>query len=171
MLRGETVYLRALEPEDLDLLYTWENDTDLWQVSNTLVPFSRKLLKEYLEQTQLDIYASKQLRMVICLNNEKAIGFIDLFDFDPSNLRAGIGILIGDKTERNQGHAADALKTLQVYCKEKLNLHQLYCSIAADNIASRTLFEKNNFVSTGLKKDWQRSGASFIDEYFFQCIL
>ena len=33
--------LRAIEPEDLDLLYQIENNTELWQVGATNVPYSR----------------------------------------------------------------------------------------------------------------------------------
>ena len=36
LLENERVCLRALEPEDLELLYRWENDSELWEVGNTL---------------------------------------------------------------------------------------------------------------------------------------
>ena len=41
-LKGEQVYLRALEPTDLDFLYKLENDTSVWEVSGTLKPYSKK---------------------------------------------------------------------------------------------------------------------------------
>lgn len=40
-LKGESVYLRALEPEDLEFIYTIENDQNIWEVSNTQTPYSR----------------------------------------------------------------------------------------------------------------------------------
>jgi diamine N-acetyltransferase len=170
MLNGKNLYLRALEPEDIELLYKWENDTTIWNLSNTLVPFSKKVLKDYIDQAQQDIYATKQLRLMICLK-DRAIGCVDLFDFDPSNLRAGIGILIADEQDRNQGYAAEAIDILKNYGKEKLNLNQLYCNIAADNSASFKLFKSKGFEQNGLKKNWQRKGFTFVDEYFLQCIL
>ena len=45
----QEIQLRALEPSDLDFLYDLENDQCLWTVSNTLVPFSKYTLKEYIE--------------------------------------------------------------------------------------------------------------------------
>ncbi len=171
MLNGKLISLRALEPEDLELLYVWENDTEIWHLSNTLVPFSKKILKTYLEQAHHDIYTTKQLRLMICDLSGKAIGCIDLFDFDPQNLRAGVGVLIADKAARLQGYASEALSLLKSYAKEKLNLHQLYCTILSENAPSIALFEKCGFEKNGTKKEWQRKGNSFLDEYFFQCIL
>lgn len=171
MMSRKNISLRALEPEDIDLLYIWENDTTIWNLSNTLTPFSRKVLNDYLLQAHLDIYTTKQLRLVICLPSGTAIGCIDLFDFDPQHLRAGVGILIADTAERNKGYASEALLLLIAYCKSKLNLHQLYCSIASSNKESISLFEKANFKLIGCKKDWQRIGSVYEDELFYQCIL
>ena len=51
--------------------------------------------KKKIDAPDRDIYEVKQLRLVICVSeNDKAIGFIDLFDFDPKNQRVGIGIVI-----------------------------------------------------------------------------
>src|ERR1043166_7160915 len=102
-LHCETISLRALEPSDIDLLYQWENDTDSWLVSNTTTPFSRFVLEQYIATAHLDIYTSKQLRLMVCNPENKAVGCIDLFDFEPLHLRAGIGILIADVTERRKG--------------------------------------------------------------------
>ena len=89
ILKGKNIYLRALEPEDLDFLFVIENDKNLWEVSGTQIPFSRFILKQYLEQTHLDIYQAKQLRLVVSKNSEDLpIGLIDLFDFDPQHKRA-----------------------------------------------------------------------------------
>jgi len=70
-LENKTISLRAPEPEDLDLLYLWENNTEVWQISGTLVPFSRYVLKQYLENAGKDIYEMKQLRLIIQLNSNK----------------------------------------------------------------------------------------------------
>jgi diamine N-acetyltransferase len=66
MLSGKKIYLRALEPSDADMILRWENNPDNWSVSNTLVPFSRKLIEDYVSSAQ-DIYSVKQVRFIICL--------------------------------------------------------------------------------------------------------
>lgn len=175
-LQGEQVVLRALEPSDVDALHLWENDTETWNVSNTLAPFSRFVLEEYIESSQQDIYAAKQLRLMIVrkplsiADEPKPIGCIDLFDFDPNHQRAGIGILIAEKGNRRSGYASEALRLLIEYCFSTLNLHQVYCNITTDNKSSISLFEKQGFEIVGVKKQWIREGDTFKDELLLQKI-
>ena len=95
-LKGEHIFLRALEPDDLDFIYEIENNQDIWEISNTITPYSRFLIKQYLENAHKDIFEVKQLRLVISTLDNDTIGLIDVFDFDFHNKRAGIGILIKD---------------------------------------------------------------------------
>ncbi|MCF8405689.1 MAG: GNAT family N-acetyltransferase [Bacteroidales bacterium] len=172
MLKGDKILLRALEPTDIDLLYQWENDEEVWVLSNTITPFSKFVLEQYIINSSQDIFTNKQLRLMIdkiVKGKQITIGSIDLFDFDPMNKRAGIGILI-TKEERRNGFASIALKQLIQYCFEVLQLHQLYCNISLDNEASLKLFRKFNFEIVGLKKDWIKAKENWIDEYFLQLI-
>ncbi len=169
-LKGQHVLLRAIEPSDIDVLYQWENDADTWAVSNTQTPYSRFVLEQYIASAHQDIYSVKQLRLMICNAEGRAVGSIDLFDFDPAHLRAGIGILIAEKTDRKKGYAFDALTVLTDYCFSVLNLHQLYCNITIDNEPSVLLFQKQGFQITGMKKQWIRSGEKFMDELLLQKI-
>ena len=90
-LRGNDIYIRALEPNDLEFIYAIENDQSIWEVSNTNTPYSRFLVKQYLENAHQDIYEAKQLRLAICQDQDfPAVGLVDLFDFDPKNNRAGV---------------------------------------------------------------------------------
>ena len=151
-LEHKNIRLRAIEPEDLDLLYKWENDTSVWYLSNTLIPFSKFTLSQYIESARQDIYEAKQLRLIIEFKAEKRpVGAIDLFEFDPFNLRAGVGILISNKEDRKKGYASEALETLIQYCFDILLLKQLYCNITEDNTDSLQLFIKHGFVIAGEK--------------------
>jgi diamine N-acetyltransferase len=172
-LTGKHVMLRALEPGDIDLLYSWENDTSIWNVSNTLTPFSRFQLEEFVLNTQSDIFASRQLRMMVDLvvSGEELtpVGTIDLFDFDPIHYRAGVGILIRGPY-REKGYALEAMHIFIRYAFGTLRLHQLYCHIAPDNLSSLKLFEKLGFVRCGIKKDWIYDGKGWQEEWMFQMI-
>lgn len=169
-LQAQYTYLRAPEQSDLDVLYKWENDTSIWQVSNTLVPFSRFVLEQYLLNAHLDLFTNKQLRLIICTKDHDAVGCIDLYDFDPHHSRAGIGIVIS-KEFRNKGYADDALKALIKYCFETLCLNQLYCAISESNFASIKLFENNGFFKSGLKKQWLKIGPGVYEsEWTFQLL-
>ncbi|WP_411031016.1 GNAT family N-acetyltransferase [Spongiimicrobium sp. 3-5] len=169
-LKGNHIFLRALEPEDLEFLYTLENDTDIWEVSGTATPYSKQVLKLYLENAHRDIYEVKQLRLCICNHNDKRLGLIDLFDFDPKNLRAGIGIVVLDKEDRNKGVGAEAISILIKYAFENLNLRQLYANVMEDNKPSIHLFKKMGFVEAGVKKDWIFSNGTFKNEILLQNI-
>jgi diamine N-acetyltransferase len=169
-LKGEKSNLRALEPEDLEFLYTIENNESFWEISHTQTPFSKYLLKQYLENAHLDIFEAKQLRLLIEEKSTKRqIGLIDLFDFNPQHKRAGIGILIHPDFQKN-GFAFEALSILIDYAFKYLNVHQLYANITANNSKSISLFTKHKFKKVGIKKDWILSEGKFKDEILFQLI-
>lgn len=169
-LKGKHIYLRALEREDLDFVYNIENDMSLWELSETQTPFSRFLISQYLENAHQDIFEAKQLRLVICDTNGKAIGLIDVFDFNIKNRRAGLGILIKNETDRFKGYGKEALDLLVNYCFKVLHMHQVYANISESNLSSLKLFEGNGFKKIGLKKDWIFDGNQYTSEYILQRI-
>lgn len=168
MIIGNNVILRALEPTDADILYEWENDMELWKVSNTMKPFSLHELRCYIENSNLDIYQTKQLRLVITRKaDNKTIGLIDLYDFEPFHLHGGIGIMV-NKAYRNNDYAKEAIELFCNYLSEFLGLHSVFASITADNYASIKVFTHLGFEKNGVKKDWIRCGREFKDELFYQ---
>ena len=170
-LQGRVVRLRAVEPEDVDVMYRWENDPAVWRVSGTLAPFSRHALMQFVEEQRLDLYRTGQLRLIIETPEGTAVGTLDLFEFDPLHRRAGIGILIYDAAQRGRGYASDALETLRGYARETLGLHQLWCDVGADNEASLRLFDRAGFVRTGCKRDWILTPEGFRDLLTLQLII
>ena len=170
-LKYGKISLRPIEPEDIDLLYDWENNMEIWEVSNTRTPFSKYILAEYLKESAKDIYETKQLRLVIQNKTGEAVGAVDLFDFDPYHMRAGIGILIHKTENRNRGYASDALIAIFGYATEVLGLKQLFANISVKNVASIHLFEKEGFVKSGVKKSWIKTLQGWDDELFFQKML
>ena len=169
-LKGKRIFLRALEPDDLEFVHAIENDENIWHLSNTQTPYSKFLIKQYLEAAQKDIFEAKQLRLVISNYENEALGMIDIFDFDFLNKRAGIGILVRNEKDRGKGIGSEALQLLIRYSFTHLQLHQLYCNISENNEVSLKLFAKQGFKKIGLKKDWTFSQNSFHNEYLLQLI-
>jgi diamine N-acetyltransferase len=165
------IRFRALEPDDIDLLYEWENDARIWELSNTCEPFSKYILAKYIKESQRDIYETRQLRMIIETLEGKAVGAIDLFEFDPFHLRAGVGILIHDEKDRKHGYATNAIKLICDYAAVFLKLHQLFANISEDNLASIQLFTSNGFEICGTKKDWRQTSDGWKNENMYQKIL
>lgn len=170
-LKGQNIHLRALEPEDVNFIYEVENDESVWEISHTQTPYSKYLIVQYLENAQQDIYEAKQLRLAICNNNSfKAIGLIDLFEFDPVNRRAGVGILIHDKQNRGRGIGSEVLQLIVDYAFTHLNLHQLFANIDPQNKQSVNLFTKFGFAEIGTKKQWNFVRGSYRDETLYQLL-
>ncbi len=172
MIEDDSIVLRALEPEDIDLLYDWENDMKIWVVSNTLTPFSKYQLKQYIENSKLSLYQTKQLRLIIEAKNKKEsfpVGMIDLFDFDPFHGRGGVGIVI-NSLYREKGYAKKALSLFTDYCFNYLGLNQLFANILVDNRASISLFESLDFKLSGTKRQWVKTSDVYVDELFYQKI-
>ena len=170
LLKGDHIFLRALEKEDLEFLYKLENDTNVWEISGTVTPYSKNVLKFYLENAHRDIYDVKQLRLVICSLDGKALGLIDLFDFEPKHKRAGIGIVIVEEANRNKGIGGEALEVLSEYAFHTLELRQLYANILEENERSIHLFQKLGFIKVGVKEDWISYGGTYKNEVLFQKI-
>ena len=148
---------------------------EIWKVSNTITPFSKYILAKYIENSNLDIWETKQLRLVIEAKTQSSlmyvpVGLIDLFDFDPFHLRAGVGILIANKEERNKGYASEALKLLTRYSFETLQLHQLYCNIESTNTISIQLFKSAGFLPVGTKREWLKTLSGYSDELMLQLL-
>lgn len=172
MLLKNNISLRAPEPDDLDFLFELENDQSLWHLSNTLTPFSRFDLEQFIMLSDKDIFSTKQARFMISKEhngNSRLVGALDLFDFNPQHKRAGLGIVLID-TERKKGIANQALELIIEYAFSVLDLHQLYCNIEETNKESLKLFEKIGFKLAGIKKSWNFRDGKWVDEYLFQLI-
>lgn len=167
-LRGEKLSLRAVEPADLDLLFMLENDADRRQSSFTTAPASRQMIWQYINDYQADIFAEKQLRLIICDNADgSAIGSIDISDFDARDRRGFVGICLLE-SKRGQGFGSEALALLCDYARLTLGMHQLAAVIAIDNEASKALFDAAGFVTAGRLRSWLRTANHYTDVLLYQ---
>lgn len=170
MLKGDNISLVALEPSHADLLYKWENDTTIWNVSGTTVPFSKQALLDFINSSQ-DIFAARQLRLMMQSHaHNKAVGCIDLFEFEPLHLRAGVGILVANQEDRGKGYASEALQLLIEYAFQYLQLHQLFANVAENNVASINLFKKFEFEPIATKKEWLNNQGEWENEVMLQLL-
>lgn len=162
--------LRALEPSDIELMYVMENDPEVWRVSGTLAPISRERLVVFIEEQSYDIYATKQMRLIVDVEGVM-VGSIDIFDFDPLNARFGIGVLIYGAENRRQGYARMAIEAIKRYGRETLHVRQIWANVAVDNGASISLFEGCGFERCGCRREWLRRCDGYVDEVEYQCLL
>ena len=169
-LENENLFLRALEPEDLDILYKWENNLELWKYGSTLTPYSKFALRDYLNDSLQGIIYTRQLRLMAVEKESLAvIGTVDIFDYDPIHRRAGIGILV-DMQFRGKGYGGEILNLSAGYAFDTLHLNQLYAYIPVSNTASFNLLSKCGYEQAGLLKSWIKTRDGFEDVRLMQLI-
>ena len=164
------IKLRAIEPEDLDLLYRIENDADLWNIGTSNVPYSRYLLHDYVANCKNDIYTDRQVRMIVENSEGTAIGVADLVNFDPSNMRAEVGLIILNDYRR-QGYGIAVLNHIADYALRILHLHQLYAYVDVNNTASLGVFQKAGYKVAAEIKDWLYDGHNYHESVLLQYVF
>lgn len=164
------VRLRAMEPEDLDALYRIENDRDVWDVGENNVPYSRYILHDYIANASADIYADKQVRMVVENEKGQLVGVADVVNFCPSHARAEVSIVIC-REHRKKGYARAAIRQIMDYALRTLHLHQLYAVVREDNMPSLNLFSSLGFKSKMVLDDWLFDGKDYHNAVVMQFFL
>ncbi len=146
------IKLRKIEPADLPFLYVWENDASVWADGANHNPLSQQDLRDYINSTTGDIYQDGQLRLII-EDEGVTLGCIDLFDFDPRNRRAAIGMYIAPEA-RGKGVGKQSVRLLEEYALGFLKLRVLYAIIATNNIACSALYRQAGYTPSSILKDW-----------------
>lgn len=168
MSNSEPIFLRPPDDRDIELLYDWENTQEFHEFSSIQVSYSREEIKEFIS-TIKEVNANKQFRLMICLRaSDHPIGTVDLYEINFTNMSAGIGILLAEKSKRRKGYATTAIKLCVEFAKKKLSLEKLYCEIKPDNTASQDLFEKAGFGSKTLRKNAYYIDSMPVDVYFYE---
>ncbi len=166
--------LRAVEPNDIDFLFCIENDISLWDISTTTVPYSKESLRQFIYTTNNDIFADKELHLIVELTRSDGatdiVGIVDLLHFEPRHLRAEVGIVILSNY-RQRGVATAVIQRVVNYAERFLHLHQLYAVIPATNQPSRQLFRHCGFRETATVADWLRTDDGYQDAIISQRIL
>ncbi len=169
-LTAPHIILRAVEPGDLERLYRWENDAILWKYGSTSAPLSRHLLAQYIENYTADIARDGQLRlMIVERESGETVGTIDCFDYDSTNRKAGVGLLI-DPAYQRRGLGREALDTFTAYAFQFLQLHQLFAHIPLCNTPSLQLFKACGFQESGRLLDWVHLPQGYDDALVLQKI-
>lgn len=153
------IKLRKIEPSDLPFLYLWENDALAWADGDNHNPLSQQDLRDYIESTTGDIYKDGQLRLIIeqsPITTDQSpitVGCIDLFDFDPRNRKAALGMYIAPE-HRGKGVGRQALEQLETYAFGHLNLRLLYAVIATNNAPCSALYRSAGYQPSSPLPAW-----------------
>lgn len=157
------IHLRKIEPTDVPYLYRWENDAAAWADGSNHNPLSQQDLRDYVVASTGDIYRDGQLRLIIEKREPgtETLGCADLFDFDPRNRRAEIGLYIAPEY-RGKGYAAQVLLQLEQYAFSFLQLRVLYAIVAVHNKPCSELFLSSHYTPSSLLPDWTLEGDAIL---------
>lgn len=163
------VTLRALEPEDLELLYTIENDCDTWDICSARVNYSRYAIKQYLSQQPQEITATGEVRLVITDSDTgEAVGLIDLTSYSATHRSAEIGITLL-REQRGKGYGRSAIKAMERYAKEALNLRMIYAHTLADrNSVAKNMFLHSGYIPVAVLPEWHFCNGEYVDLTVFK---
>ncbi|MCM1036933.1 MAG: GNAT family N-acetyltransferase [Bacteroides sp.] len=162
----QRITLRAPEPDDVDRIFLWENDLAMAEAAVNGAPVSRLQVWNYVQTYTADPFGAGELRLIIEADG-RAAGHIDLIEVDARNRRAGIAIYIAPD-ERRRGLGAAALAEMIKYCRDRLDLHQVWAHVAVDNAASLALFRAVGFRPAGRLRSWLRRGGEWVDVVVMQ---
>ena len=163
------IVLRAIEPEDLELVYRIENIPDYWHWGPTTVPYSRYALRQYLQETQNDLFADRQVRLVAQCGAE-AVGLADLTDFDPVHQRAQVGICLLPEYQGKR-LSLPILQALKDYAT-RLHLRQIYAVVSVTNTPAMHLFASASFNHTATLHSWLHlHDNTFTDAAVWQLLI
>ena len=144
--------LRKIEPIDLPFLYQWENDASAWADSDNHNPLSQHELREYIDSSSGDIYRDGQLRLII-EDEGQTLGCIDIFDFDPRNRKAAIGMYIAPEV-RGKGVGKKAVALLEQYAFDFLHLRLLYAIICDTNAPCTAVYRDMGYAEVAKLPHW-----------------
>jgi len=149
IIRGEQVFLRPSEREDLPLFVRWFNDIDVLRNLAMFAPMSDAAEAAWFDR-MLAAQGSTNYHFVICLLTDgHPIGTIGLHGLDLQNGSADFGIAIGEKSEWSKGHGTDALRAMCDFGFGEVRLERISLLVYAGNDRARRSYEKAGFVHEG----------------------
>jgi RimJ/RimL family protein N-acetyltransferase len=158
LLRGELVYLRALEPDDADLIHHWYGHAD---TARLMGEWPRSLARRRADAESAAAEAGRDwFAFVICLlEDDRPVGRIDIFEIDRHNGSAAFGLAIGEHDQRGRGLGTDAVNAVVDFCFGQLRLERVWLVTDSVNLRAQHVYEKAGLVHEGrLRRAFYQDG-------------
>jgi RimJ/RimL family protein N-acetyltransferase len=145
IIRGEHIYLRPAEREDVPTFVRWFNDVEVLHNLAMRAPISEIAETRWFDR-MLERQGSTDYFFVICLLADgRPIGTIGLHEIGWRDGRAEFGIAIGEKEEWNKGHGTDATRAICDFGFGELRMERIGLHVYAGNDRARRAYEKAGF--------------------------
>jgi RimJ/RimL family protein N-acetyltransferase len=159
LVRGERVYLRAVEPEDADLIHGWYAHAD---TARLMGEWPRSRARRRADADSATREAGRDwFAYIICLiADDRPIGRADVFEVDRVNGSAGFGMAIGEHDERGKGYGTDAVNAILDFCFGQLRLERVWLVTDSVNERAQHVYEKAGMVHEGrLRQAFYQDGV------------
>lgn len=123
-----------------------------------------------LKALQGDSLTSGELKLYGFSPNDDPVGCIELYNYDPINRRAAVGIVVSNEY-RHRGYGQSMINALTDFCRQNTSLHQIYADIASTNLPSIRIFQRAGYQHCATLRDWVIRANQFVDTYRYQLIL
>lgn len=160
ILRGNNLFIKGLEQDDLIDRHQWLNDPEVTKFFTNLssIPISKTELATWYENVSHK--KSQELHFSIFSGESKHIGGAQLKSIDWKNRSAELGIFIGEKSEWGKGYGTEATNLLTHYGFNELNLHRIWLRVDSDNLVALKCYQKAGFSQEGIfREEVYREGA------------
>jgi RimJ/RimL family protein N-acetyltransferase len=156
----EELHLRALQTEDVWLMYRWYNDPRVMEH----MPLPQELFAPSMEEVRrsLERAVSSSVERYFILQNAtgRALGYASLTSIDMLAASARLTVVIGESEEWGKGLGKEATESMVRYAFDVLNLHRVHVLVAEHNQRAIACFEACGFVHEGtLRDDHHHRGA------------
>lgn len=166
IFQGELVYLAAPDPErDAGIFARWRRDSEFVRLldAGPARLFSNEKHKEWMQKDLVEEQKSNVLFFLIrALQDHTTIGVLSLDGIRWVHGDAWVSIGLGEKDYWGKGYGTDAIRVLQRYAFEELNLHRLSLTVFDYNQRALRSYEKAGFVLEGRAREFlNREGQRY----------
>ena len=162
-IRGEQVYLRPAEREDIDRFVRWFADAETTRYLAMRAPFSKAMEEKWFE-SMLEQQGKRSYHFVICLlADDRPIGTAGFHHVNQEDGHASFGISIGEKAEWSKGYGTDALRAICDFGFGQLRLERIELDVYDKNLRAVRSYEKAGFVTEGTLRHALFSDGAFHD--------
>lgn len=165
-LNWTRVKLTPLDIADLDLIYEWQNDPAIRDLTMGFrFPIQRETARAWLESIRND---NAKSRIVFGIRADGDLkGVVQLHTIDHYQRKALLGIYIGSHDERGKGLGYISTSLVLDYAFNGLDLRKVSLDVLSTNTGAIKLYEALGFVREGVKRaDYFLDGV-YLDTYFY----
>lgn len=164
---GDRVILRDYRKEDLPCIREWVNDIEITKyLSNLFIfPHTYNQTENFLNGI---LEGKNDYKAFIIANKEteEYVGQIDLIKIDWINRVATLGIVIGNNDNLGKGYGTEAIKLMEDFVFNTLNLHKLDLLVADFNERAIACYKKCGFKEEGRIRENRFIDGKYTDTLF-----